>query len=384
MKKILSVFIFSCFLFIIPFSAFAQSQDNLLVQGLEAYRDGDWTTALFFLRKATSMPENLNPETWYVLIMSEMFAEDYDSVLSDGEIFISHFSSNYYIPQIQYQIARANFLKGNYTEAVRLFTNFCNSYPDHDLVPSSLFWMAESLYQTFNFEQAESLFQRIVLEFPDSSKVVESAFRLELLNQREREEKLLYLLRVTGEEYLATKEDYERQLKQLQTEEVLSLRAQVKQLSVQIEEMQAEIVETRTNDAQLKADKEYLLDLNGQMKAAVNEALAAVEKAEERQAAVASGALLPYGYSSATPKNPFFPETSTTTQIVQGLNPAFQSSLATAVSGNGETPEVEEKEKLIPEEIPSVPSQEIVDEEILLNIKILQEKARQLRLLMNQ
>lgn len=380
MKKILSVFIVSCFLFILPVSVFAQSQDNLLVQGLEAYRVGDWTSALFFLRKATSMPENLNPETWYVLIMSEMFAEDYDSVLSDGDIFISNFSTNYYIPQIQYQIARANFLKGNYTEAVRLFTNFCNSYPDHDLVPSSLFWMAESLYQTFNFDQAESLFQRIVLEYPESSKVVESAFRLELLNQREREEKLLYLLRVTGEEYLATKEDYERQLKQLQTEEVLALRAQVKQLSVQIEEMQAEIVETR----QLKADKEYLLDLNGQMKTAVSEALAAVEKAEERQAAVASGALLPYGYSSATPKNPFFPDTSTTTQVVQGLTPAFQSSLSSAVSGNGESTASVEEETPVREEIAAEPSHEIVDEEILLNIKILQEKARQLRLLMEQ
>ena len=42
---------------------------NLLVQGLEEYKSGDWTSATFLLRKAVTVPANSTAETWYMLIM---------------------------------------------------------------------------------------------------------------------------------------------------------------------------------------------------------------------------------------------------------------------------------------------------------------------------
>ncbi len=237
------------------------ADNNLLVQGLEAYRQEDWSTALFFLRRASTLPENLNAETWYVLIMSEIFAGDYESVQSDGSYFIKMFPNSPYMVNVEYQMARALFNTEEYQKAIDAFGSFCAKYSDNSLMPSALFWMAESLYQTFNFEQASPIFERIVTEYPNSPKVVEAAFRLDLLGQREREEKLLYLLRVTGEEYLAAKEEYEKLIKQYQSEEAVTLRKNIRELNSRVEELETQLEDEKKKSAQLSA---RLLDMVSQ------------------------------------------------------------------------------------------------------------------------
>ncbi|MCQ2981458.1 MAG: tetratricopeptide repeat protein [Treponemataceae bacterium] len=282
MKKKFQKLLALCIVMFCMLSLSAQnSQGNLLVQGLEAYRKGDWNTALFFLRKAATMPENSNQETWYVLIMSEVFSGDYQSVLTDGSYYTQRFPESGYLPQVKYQMARSEYLLNNYTDAVRDLTSFCNTYPDHELVPSALFWMAECLYQTFNFDQAERLFERIVTEYPQSAKTVESVFRLELLNQREREEKLLYLLRVTGEEYLASKEEYERLLKQYQSEEALALRSRVRDMESHIQDLELALASSQEENAFLNARVTDLTALNEQLRTAAEDTLNAVAYAAE-------------------------------------------------------------------------------------------------------
>lgn len=241
------------------------STDSLLVQGLEAYRKNDWVTSLFFLRKAVSLPENSTPETWYVLIMSEVFAEDYESVLTDGKYFLTKFPQSTYVPQIEYQMARALFNIGKYQESINSFTLFCDKYPKQQLVSSALFWIGESLYQTYNYEGAKKVFEKILENYPSSSKIVEVVFRLELLNQRQREEKLLYLLKVTGEEYLASREEYERQLKQYQTEDAMNLRKVVSELNNQIDELTIKLSDTQTKNDELAEEAENLLKQTQEM-----------------------------------------------------------------------------------------------------------------------
>lgn len=272
-KKVLAVITAVCLL-LSAAGLFAEtSQNSLLVQGLEAYRRGDWTSSLFFLRKAATQPENINAETWYVLVMSEMYAGDYDSVLSDGNYFITRFPRSAYVPQIEYQMARSHFIKDQYEEAVESFTAFCNSYPDHELYPSALFWMAESLYQTFHFDEAAPVFERIVKEYPDSAKVTEAAFRIELLNQRSREEKLLYLLRVTGEEYLAAREDYERQIRESQTDELINLKRAITSLETQIDELQNQLTTELARNRVLTSRIEFLVQQNSQLQQVAEDAL---------------------------------------------------------------------------------------------------------------
>lgn len=278
-KKVIAVIAVMCLLLSVAALYAETSQNSLLVQGLEAYRRGDWTSSLFFLRKAATQPENINAETWYVLVMSEMYAGDYDSVLSDGNYFVTRFPRSTYVPQIEYQMARSHFIKEQYEDAVESFTAFCNSYPDHELVPSALFWMAESLYQTFHFDEAAPVFERIVKEYPESAKVTEAAFRIELLNQRSREEKLLYLLRVTGEEYLAAREDYERQIREAQTDELVNMRKSIASLQTQIDELQSQLETELSRNRMLMSRIEFLVQQNSQLQQVAEDAL----KVQQRQ-----------------------------------------------------------------------------------------------------
>ena len=62
-------------------------------------------------------------------------------------------------------------------------------------------------------------------EFPKAAKAVDAKYRLDAINQRLREEKLLYLLQQTGESYLSSKENYEKALRRYELENAMGLRA---------------------------------------------------------------------------------------------------------------------------------------------------------------
>ena len=284
-KKYLAVL-----LLLLSFSSliFANNENNLLLKGLEAYKQKDWTTALFFLRKATTMPENVNPETWYVLIMSEVYASDFEGVLTDGMYFVQKFSTSPYVSQIEYQMARVTFLLEDYNQAFVMFSDFCKKYPKDELYSSALFWQAECLYQLYNLTEAEKLFKEIVTKYPESPKMIEAAFRLELLEQRAREEKLLYLLRMTGEENLAAREDYERQIKQYQSEESINIKMKVTELSLLVESLQEELNTANNRIEKLLEKVNDLTVQNQELKNAKEEAvkqalLDAYEKTNEQE-----------------------------------------------------------------------------------------------------
>lgn len=280
MKKTIFKLTLTLILFIISSGmAFSASNDSLLVQGLEAYKAKDWDTALFFLRKASTLSENANQETWYILVMAESFAKDYDSVLTDGAYFVQKFPKSSYIPQIEYQIARANLLKENFSEAEQQFNTFCKKHPNHELYPQSLFWQAECLYQTFNFQAATILFEKLVNAYPESPKATEALFRLELLAQREREEKLLYLLRVTGEENLIAREEFERQIKQYQSEESINIRLKILELNGEIDRLRIELEDSNKKNEVLSNRLEELSSLNEILKSANQDTIKAATSA---------------------------------------------------------------------------------------------------------
>ncbi len=230
MKKAFCAAIFFVFLILSVLPAQGASEGiEYLVQGFDAFQKNDWDSALFFLRKAVTLSDSQGPEAWYLLVMSEMFAQQYESAIKDGEYFCSFYPQSSYRPFVEYQIGRAYHYIGDYDASIKKLGSYCARYPGHELFSSGLFWMGESLYATFYFELAKPIYERIVNEFPDSAKYTESIYRIDLINQREREEKLLYLLKVTGEEYLSAKEDYEKQLKMYQTEENYGLRKAYKE-----------------------------------------------------------------------------------------------------------------------------------------------------------
>lgn len=213
-------------------------QNDSLLDGYLSYQKGDWTNAAFFLRKAATDISVSNDSVWYMIIMSEMNMEKFSNALSDCNYFMQTFNDSSLLPNVKYQRGRILHYVGQNDNAVLELSDFCHENPESPVYSSALFWIAECFYEDYSFETAKTLYERVVSEFPESSKVEDSLFKISLINQREREEKLLYLLKLTGEEYLSARETYEKQLRIYQTEDAKELRKQLAQARERILELE--------------------------------------------------------------------------------------------------------------------------------------------------
>lgn len=191
----------------------ADSSNFSLLQGYEAFKNEDWNTASMFLRKAVSLSVNSTAENYFMLIKSGIYSGEYKMAQEDCDRFLEKFPLSAYVPYVQYQNGRLLHLLGKNDDAVIVLSDFCKNHYDDELYPLALFWTGECFYDEYNFDLAKGLYERLVSEFPDSAKVSEARYKLDLISQRSREEKLLYLLKVIGEENLSTREEYERQLR---------------------------------------------------------------------------------------------------------------------------------------------------------------------------
>lgn len=201
-------------LFAAAFTATAKTAKGggAFAQGCAAFKDGDWSAAMMLLRRSTADEKYDTDSTWYMLIMAEMNGGAADEAGMDCDTFMAKFPESQYLPLIQYQKGRTLYMAGEYDKCTLLLSDFCHQYPSSAMYPSALFWIAESFFTTADYDEAGALYTRIAEEFPASDKAAQARYRLETIASRKREEQLLYLLKKTGEEYMATKEDYERQL----------------------------------------------------------------------------------------------------------------------------------------------------------------------------
>lgn len=247
MKKLLFALVLSAFLSFMCAGQSSSYNSPELMRGFDAYRRADWTNAMFFLRKACADRKTASDELLYMLIMSEMYAGEYSAAKADCDVFFMRYPDSRYNSYIHYQDGRAlHFLNQN-ENSVLVLSDFCHQNPDHDLYASALYWIAECFYDEYNFDSARGLYERIVNDYPNDAKVVDAQYRIEMIDQRAREEKLLYLLKVTGEETLAAREDYERQLRLYQAEDKLGLKKQLLDAQRRVSEL----------ENQLAAEKNY-------------------------------------------------------------------------------------------------------------------------------
>lgn len=211
---------------------------DALMSGYEAYRNEDWTSAMFFFRKAVSVSDAATDETWYMLVMSEVFAGEYRNALDDCDSFLRQFPFSLYVPYILYQRGKSQHYLRQNENAILTLSDFCHQYPDHSLYASALYWIAESFYAEYNYDAARALYERIVTDFPRDTKVGAAQYRIDAIDQKGREAKLLYLLKVTGEENLAAREEYERQLRVYAAEDKLGLQQRLVDAQRRIAELE--------------------------------------------------------------------------------------------------------------------------------------------------
>ena len=254
---------------IIALSLFAsESSMSSYVEGCKLYAEGDWTSATIMLKKAVAYPENFNDNVYYMLITSEIYDGDDKSALDDCNTFLLTFPDSSYTPHVKYHKGYLLYKTGEYEKAIIELSDFCHQYLDNELYPYALFYIGESLFAGFRYDEARAIFERIVTEFPQSDKAPASQYRIDTILQHGREEKLLYLLKQTGEEYLSAKEEYEKQLKMYNSDAVMSakqrlaesqaknntLEKQVKDLEQQLEDLKKEAERLEGEKLQLESD----------------------------------------------------------------------------------------------------------------------------------
>ncbi len=248
--------------FSISLCLFSQKYNLEQEKGFDAFRKGDWISAILFLRKAVSSDIGFNDETLYLLIMSEINSGDYSSGLDDCNLFLEKFNSSKYASYIHFYRGKALHFLGRNEEAVLVLSDFCHQNQNSELYASALYWIAECFYAEYNFDSSRALYERIIYDFPDDSKASDARYRVEMIAQREREEKLLYLLKVTSEENLATREDYERQLKIFKTQDNLGLKKSLSDAQLKIKELEEELLSKNEENTRLLEENKNLVSQN--------------------------------------------------------------------------------------------------------------------------
>lgn len=238
-------------------AAFSQNAQQVPSQdafgaGMDAFKSGDFVSAIFLLRKAVTFRENFNADTFYVLITAEMQAEDYKAAFKDCETFEKNFYKSPYSAYITYHKARCLFYQAQYEKCIMLMSDFCHDNPKDPMYASAVFWIAECFFVNYNYDDALLLYNRILGEYPDDQKARIAQYRVESITQSRREDKLLHLLKETGQEYLSLKEDYERQQKIATFENAEDARNMINELQQKVNVAQQEVSKLRKENNILK------------------------------------------------------------------------------------------------------------------------------------
>lgn len=229
-----------------------QASQDAFGAGMDAFKSGDFVSAIFLLRKAVTYRENFNADTFYVLITAEMQAEDYKSAFKDCETFEKNFYNSPYAAYITYHKARCLFYQAQYEKCIMLMSDFCHDNPKNPMYASAVFWIAECFFVNYNYDDALLLYNRILSEYPEDQKARVAQYRVESITQSRREDKLLHLLKETGQEYLSLKEDYERQQKIATFENAEDARAMINDLQQKVSITQQEVSKLRKENNVLK------------------------------------------------------------------------------------------------------------------------------------
>jgi len=263
MKKFIAITVLFCSFAFLVFSS--ESATRAFVEGCKSYSQGDWASAKFMLKKAVSYPENINPDVYYMLIAAEINDGDNKSALDDCNLYLEQFPESVYFPRVSYLKGRALYNLEEYEKAIITLSDFCHQNESDDLYPYALFYIGESLFAGYKYDQARAIYETVVKDFSESEKAAAAQYRIDTIDQRNREEKLIYLLKQTGEEYLSAKEDYEKQLRLYNSESINNTRQRLEDAQSRNEELERQVSDLEAQLSALRSEnsaKEVKMDMD--------------------------------------------------------------------------------------------------------------------------
>ena len=130
----------------------SESAASAFVEACKSYSRGDWSDAKFMLKKAVSYKENLNPDTYFMLIMAEVYDGDNKVALDDCNFFLENFSDSLYYPRVYYQKGKLLYQLGEYEKSIVVLSDYCHLYTDDELYSHALFYIGESLFAGYKYD----------------------------------------------------------------------------------------------------------------------------------------------------------------------------------------------------------------------------------------
>ncbi len=270
-------------------AASAWGLDGDLERGIGYFSASRLSEALHTFRNVIADPNkaSVHGDAYFWLAKTHMAMNHLDDAEKNLEFFILNFENNPNFPESLYQKGRLLYLQKEYEKAIQVFYNFIDQFPANPYTGNAYFWIGESLYDLGHFEKAVRVFNTVVQQYPKSYKVDAAKYRVSLIELKYREQELMKFLKWSHEESLKTLEEfqirektYEQAIaayqKKLSEYAETGTERKIEELTMQVQEKEAEIVKLENTIDQLRetiSDMETSIaemeDVNEQLRAAI-------------------------------------------------------------------------------------------------------------------
>lgn len=262
----------------IPQTAFAENR--LVSEGISAFRNSDFETAVLNFREVILNEPNPEDEAdaYFWMAKSAMAMSRLGEAERNLEYYLRTFPEHEYAIEARYQRGRILFLREDYEAAIQAFTDFIESFGESPFVANATYWSGESLFNLGRLDEAKRLFESVLRDYPTSFRVEAARYRIALIELNARERELLQLLQWSHEEYLQALDEFDRRERayqeaiasyqtRLQNAAGADFREEIGRLTTQVRTLQ-EIL--RSRDAEIDRLEEQLTSVrndNQQMNA---------------------------------------------------------------------------------------------------------------------
>ena len=98
----------------------------------------------------------------------------------------NNFPNGSYIDDAKFWLAESLFSQSKYNEALKIFNQIINQYPDSEKMMESILKSGFSHQELGNLSAAEAIFQRVIIDYPNSSASSLAEERLDKMKELDR------------------------------------------------------------------------------------------------------------------------------------------------------------------------------------------------------
>jgi soluble lytic murein transglycosylase len=152
------------------------SQADALQRGLIRYHAGQYERAIEMLRQyATSNPDGDPGRARYFMALSHTRLRQHAEAYREYNVVIQNFPDHALAGDAWMGKAQATASAGG--DAISVYRDFAERYPQHPRAPEALWRAAEALERAGNWSDAADFYRRLRREYPNDSRAADAQFR---------------------------------------------------------------------------------------------------------------------------------------------------------------------------------------------------------------